>query len=68
MTDPVTFSFGDVEYDHIVADAKCDACWDDPTPHGCETPGCLEHTQFGDENADCDYWLYHLGDLCRESS
>ena len=62
----VVFHFGDVEYNHVVGAEECDACWSHPTPHECGTEGCLEHSQFGDENADGDYWCYRLGDLCRE--
>jgi hypothetical protein len=61
-----TFSFGDVDYEHVVGDSSCRACWSyEIGPHDCEIEGCLEHDQFGDENWD-GYWLYHLGDLCRE--
>jgi len=63
-----TFHFGDVEYDHVIGDPDCTECWTTPAPsHECDQSGCLEHTQFGDENADCEYWLYRMGDLCKES-
>lgn len=63
-----TFSFGDVNYDHVIGDRNCVKCWtfEGPELHECGTEGCLKHNQFGDENADCDYWLYYMGDLCRE--
>jgi hypothetical protein len=63
-----TFRFGEDDSDHIVGDPECDACWGQPplSPHDCETPGCLEHTSWGDENSDGDFWLYRMGDLCRE--
>lgn len=63
----VTFTFGDVVVDHVTGDKNCTECWLDITPpHECGTPGCLEHTEFGDENSDGDYWLFRYGDLCRE--
>lgn len=61
-----TFRF--VWYDHVVGDVECDGCWSgSPTPHDCGTPGCLRHTEFGDENYD-GFWLYETGDLCRDES
>jgi hypothetical protein len=60
------FDFGDLEYDHVVGAEVCEPCWSGyPQQHECGMIGCLLHAQFGDENADCDYWLYEMGDLCR---
>lgn len=60
------FHFGDVEDDHIVGDANCGVCWSaDAAPHDCGTPGCLEHTQFGDYSSYDSFWLYRVGDLCK---
>lgn len=61
-----TFSVGDGD-GHVVGDPDCAACWSSPKPHDCDSPRCLEHNEWGDENSDGDYWLYHLGDLCRET-
>jgi hypothetical protein len=64
-----TFSFGDDWYQptHVVGDPACRNCWTKPLEaHDCETSGCLLHTHFGDESADCEYWLWQMGDLCRK--
>jgi len=62
------FRFGDVEHDHVVGDSSCPGCWSATIEgHDCGTPGCLNHDQFGDENANGDYWCYHMGDLCRDN-
>jgi hypothetical protein len=71
-TEPTKFAFGEFTFGesadvHTVGDRECEGCWRQPEPHNCEASGCLEHNVFGDENADCDYWLYTLGDLCREA-
>lgn len=60
-------TFGD--YDHRSGDPTCGEGWclsDYPKP--CEEPGCtgLVHANFGDENADCDYWLDTKCDVCGE--
>jgi hypothetical protein len=61
-----TFSFGDESDGHVVGNSGCPSCWSSEiVPHECGTEGCLEHDAWGDEDANGDYWLYHLGDLCR---
>ena len=57
---------------HVVGDANCQAGWCGDTtgyPRGC-TCGGLVHANFGDENADGDYWLMlkcdHCGDDYKE--
>lgn len=58
---------GDPENDHPIGDADCPTCWPNyprPCARGC--PG-LVHAEFGDENADCEYWLYTKCDVCGES-
>jgi hypothetical protein len=58
---------GDSGDEHIVGAPKCLACWAD-YPKACEQEGCtgLVHASFGDENADCEYWLYTKCDVCGE--
>lgn len=49
---------------HKVGDKECGECWTDyPTKCDC---GGLIHAEFGDENYDCDYWLYTKCDKCGE--
>jgi len=49
-------------FDHARGDPKCGQCWTlFPEPCKC---GGLIHGQFGDEDADCDYWLYYACDKC----
>lgn len=60
---PATFTFGNCDDPHAVGDPACSTCWNGPWPCGGGCPG-LVHTEFGDENADCDYWLYSRCDAC----
>lgn len=47
---------------HEVGDTECGECWSNyPKPCKC---GGLVHTDFGDEDADCNYWLYCKCDKC----
>lgn len=62
-TAPVTFTFGNCDDDHTIGDADCTGCWRTPWPCDGDCPG-LVHNEFGDENADCDYWLYSRCDVC----
>ncbi len=52
-------------YAHIIGDKKCGECWSG-YPRECECGGLI-HASFGDENYDCDYWLYTKCDKCGES-
>jgi hypothetical protein len=71
ITEPVTFDFGDmIGYEHRIGDLGCDQGWcGSGYPKACEDPACsgLVHANFGDENADGDYWLYTNCDVCGES-
>jgi len=52
---------------HVKGDESCSGCWDTPEHHGkdeeCGGKG-LVHTEFGDEDMDCNYWLYERCDIC----
>ena len=63
MERTVTVGEGDP---HPSGDADCPRCWTYyPQIHaGC---GGLMHAEFGDENADCDYWLYTKCDICGDA-
>lgn len=62
-----TFKFGDY---HRAGDATCDVGWCsiDRYPKPCEQSNCtgLVHANFGDEDADCNYWLDTKCDVCGE--
>lgn len=67
---PETFDVsGEGLYQHTIGDTECGEGWcgvDYPKP--CEYDcGGLVHADFGDENADGDYWLYTKCDECGES-
>jgi hypothetical protein len=53
---------GDSGDKHLKGSIECDTCWSG-YPKRC-TCGGLVHASFGDENADCDYWLYERCDMC----
>jgi len=57
-----TFSFGDVDYPHEIGNRNCPECWDG-YPKKCLCGGLI-HAQFGDEDSDCNYWLYQDCDKC----
>jgi len=60
-----TLLVGDSGVDHDVGDEGCRACWSGfPLPCGEKDCKGLVHTTFGDENMDCDYWLYYKCDVC----
>lgn len=54
---------GDTNDEHEVGNDKCPACFGDSDPKKCKCGGLI-HTSFGDENYDCDYWLYEKCDKC----
>lgn len=68
-----TFDFGDLTgYEHRIGDEDCDQGWCGGAPgypKKCQEEGCegLVHANFGDENMDCDYWLWTKCDVCEES-
>jgi len=66
-----TFDFGEMlGYEHRIGDPGCDAGWcGNGYPMACDEEGCtgLVHANFGDENYDCDYWLYTKCDVCGQS-
>jgi hypothetical protein len=52
--------------EHAVGDKECSGCWGEyPKPCSC---GGLIHAEFGDENADGDYWLMYTCDKCGDTS
>jgi len=59
------------EEDHYIGDKECRIGWCDAgMSYPKECPHCnggLIHAAFGDENADCEYWLYTKCDKCGES-
>lgn len=47
---------------HVRGSKSCGYCWPNfPEPCKC---GGLIHASFGDENDDCEYWLYYRCDKC----
>ena len=52
---------GDPEEVHESGDIECELCWNRPL--SCECGGLI-HTAFGDEDSDCNYWLYKKCDRC----
>jgi len=64
-----TFQIGDIDYKHEIGNAKCECGWcdgGDNYPKKCECGGLI-HADFGDEDSDCNYWLYTKCDKCGES-
>lgn len=65
-----TFDFGDIiGYEHRIGDEDCSEGWCGSTyPKSCEKEECtgLVHANFGDEDSDCNYWLYTKCDVCGE--
>ena len=51
--------------EHIVGNKNCDVEWCacPGWPRECQCGGLI-HAAFGDENEDCDYWLYQKCDRC----
>jgi hypothetical protein len=63
-----TFQVGDMDYNHEIGNDKCSKGWCDGGsnyPDQCDCGGLI-HADFGDENCDCDYWLYRKCDRCGE--
>ena len=59
--------FGDVDYEHEVGNSSCGTGWCGSSyPKPCECGGLI-HANFGDEDMDCNYWLYTKCDKCGES-
>jgi hypothetical protein len=61
-----TFQVGEYDEAHEIGNPNCDQGWcGDGTgyPVPCECGGFI-HADFGDENADGDYWLYQRCDRC----
>jgi len=52
-------------YEHIIGDERCQECWRD-YPKKCKCGGLI-HASFGDEDEDCEYWLYEMCDKCGEN-
>ena len=69
----MTFTVGEYDEPHSAGDAECGIGWCSGSgwsyPHPCEREGCsgLVHAEFGDEDWDCNYWLYTKCDVCGES-
>ena len=57
------FEVGDCGIKHEIDNPNCHECWHEPSRCKC---GGLIHTEFGDEDYDGDYWLYHKCDRCGE--
>lgn len=69
MSNEVTpLVFGDSDYEHEVGNPNCGHGWCGGTsyPKKCECGGLI-HANFGDEDMDCNYWLYTMCDKCGES-
>ena len=49
--------------EHIFGDEECEGCWKSPVRCDC---GGLIHNQFGDEDSNCNYWLYEFCENCDE--
>lgn len=48
--------------DHERGNKDCPRCWyEEASPCVC---GGLIHSEFGDEDIDCNYWLYYKCDRC----
>lgn len=68
---PDTIELGEFDSEHRVGDRDCQVGWCGGAqnyPQPCENEGCpgLVHAEFGDEDADCNYWLYTKCDVCGE--
>jgi hypothetical protein len=66
MTIPATIDIsGEGIWQHTVGDENCCQGWCNtggfPKPCPC---GGLIHADFGDEDSDCNYWLYTKCDRC----
>jgi len=69
MTDKHIDVSGEGVYQHEIGDSDCCEGWCGggfSYPRQCECGGLI-HADFGDENSDCDYWLYTKCDKCGKS-
>lgn len=60
---------GDTNYEHGIGDPECEQGWCDGGeffPAECECGG-LVHADFGDEDHNCEYWLYEKCDRCGDN-
>jgi hypothetical protein len=67
MSEKRIMPLGDAGDEHLIGNADCPDCWSGyPSP--CEQDECtgLVHASFGDEDSDCNYWLYTRCDVCGE--
>lgn len=63
-TQSAPFLLGESGREHAAGDEGCGVCWGRyPQPCG---DGCigLMHAELGDEDSDCNYWLYTRCDVC----
>jgi hypothetical protein len=58
---------GEGLYKHIVGNENCTEGWCASLeyPKKCKCGGLI-HADFGDEDSDCNYWLYTKCDKCGE--
>ena len=62
-----TFQVGDLDYEHEIGNPDCEKGWcGNGYPKKCDCGGLI-HADFGDEDSDCNYWLYTKCDKCGES-
>jgi len=55
---------GEGRYEHKVGDKDCYEGWcGGEYPKACECGGLI-HADFGDEDSDCNYWLFKKCDRC----
>lgn len=51
--------------EHDIGNPECKSCWRG-YPVKCKCGGLI-HAIFGDEDGDCNYWLYYECDKCGEN-
>jgi len=56
---------GEGIYTHVIGEDTCRICFGRDFPLKCKCGG-LVHSDFGDEDSDCNYWLYKKCDRCGE--
>ncbi len=68
MNEQKTFCISEGQYHHNIGDSNCSEGWCGGAsgyPKKCDCGrGGLIHADFGDEDADCNYWLYTKCDKC----
>lgn len=59
---------GEGLYQHEIGNKNCQEGWCNGIdfPKKCECGGLI-HADFGDEDSDCNYWLYKKCDKCRDN-